>query len=293
MGEYNTVIIGSGIAGMSCAIYLKRANISVLVIENYMPGGQLNKAGVIENYPGYVAIDGPELAMRLLEQVDNYKVDYVYGEVLEVDYKNKIVVTDSGEYKYTNLVLATGRRERLLDLVGEEEAIGKGISLCATCDGALYKGKDVIVVGGGNTAVSEALYLANICKKVYLIYRKSELRADNVLKDRVKNSNNIEVIYNSIVESYIIDNDKVIGVCLGNNSKILASCVFLAIGRIPNSELFSGKMVDGYIVVDNNGRTSIDGVYAIGDVIKKDIYQLVTASNEGVIAACDIIERSL
>lgn len=293
MDEYNTIIVGSGIAGMSCAIYLKRANISVLVIENYMPGGQLNKAGVIENYPGYVSVDGPELAMRLLEQVDSYKVDYVYGDVLKIDYENKIVVTDSGEYNYANLVLATGRRERLLNLAGEEAFIGRGISLCATCDGALYKDEEVIVIGGGNTAVSEALYLANICKKVSLIYRKSELRADVVLKDRLSNFSNIEVIYNRNIEDYIIEDSKVVGVCLDDKSRILASCVFLAIGRIPNSELFWGNKEDGYIVVDSKGQTSVEGVYAIGDVVKKDIYQLVTASNEGVLAACDIINKSL
>lgn len=293
MIEYNTIIIGAGISGISCAIYLKRAGIRTLIVENGVPGGQLNKASIIENYPGYVSIGGSELSSMLLEQVQTYDVDLIYDEVSSINYDDRFVVIGDTQYKYSNLVFATGRRERLLGLDGEDKLIGNGISLCATCDGALYKDREVIVVGGGSSAVAEAIYLSNVASFVYLVYRGNELRAEEILKRRILDCNNIKVLYNSNVVSYLVNDNKFSGVLLDNGDRVGASCVFLAIGHVPNSELFIGKKNDGYIVVDEFGMTNIEGVYACGDVIDKKVYQLVTASSEGVLVANSIIKNSL
>lgn len=292
MVEYNTIILGAGISGISCAIYLKRAGISTLIIENNIPGGQLNKATVIENYPGYVSIEGSVLASNLLSQVENSGVEIVYDEITYIDYDKKIVVANDKEYKYSNLVFATGRREKTLGIENEEKLIGRGISLCATCDGALYRDREVAVIGGGSSAVSEAIYLSNIVKKVYLIYRGTELRAEEILKDKIKIIDNIEVMYEVNVKSYIIEDDNLVGISLDNGKNIRVDGIFLAIGYVPNSELFTGNKTDNYIEVDEYGETSISDVYACGDVINKDIYQLVTASSEGVLVASSIIRRN-
>ena len=293
MVEYNTIILGSGISGMSCAIYLKRAGIRTLIIENNVPGGQLNRIGTIENYPGYLSVQGPDLALELFGQVNEYQVDYEYGEVISIDYEKKIVQVENKKFWYHHLVIATGRREKRLGLEHEEELIGCGISFCATCDGALFRNQDVIVVGGGNSAVSEAIYLAQICRKVVLIYRNQVLRSEEILKSRLAKISNIQVLYNSTIQSYITLDGKVSGVCLEDGTKIDASCVFLAIGHIPNSELFDGEKENGYIIVDSHYRTSQPFVYACGDVIKKELYQLITASSEGVLVASDIIKNNI
>lgn len=292
MVEYNTIILGAGISGISCAIYLKRAGISTLIIENNVPGGQLNKATVIENYPGYVSIEGSELASNLLSQVEISGVEILYDEITYIDYDKKIVVVNDREYGYSNLVFATGRREKTLGIENEDSLIGRGISLCATCDGALYRDREVAVIGGGSSAVSEAIYLSNIVSKVYLIYRGNELRAEEVLKDKIKRIDNIEVMYEVNVSSYIIEDDKLVGISLDNGKNIRVEGIFLAIGYVPNSELFIGNKTDNYIEVDEYGETSISNVYACGDVINKDIYQLVTASSEGVLVASSIIRRN-
>ena len=289
MEEYKVIILGAGISGITCAIYLKRAGIEPLIIENSVPGGQLNKIDVIENYPGYQSITGPELNMNLLEQISDINIEY--DSITNIDYKNKLVITSTKEYKYHYLVFATGRRERLLGIDNEDYYIGSGISLCATCDGALYKDKEVIVVGGGNTATSEAIYLSNICKKVTLIHRRDNLRADNILKERISTKDNVEVLYNSIIKDYIIEDNKIIGVKLNNDNIVICDCVFIAIGSIPNSELFKGDKENDYIKVNNNLETSIKDVYACGDVIKKELYQLITASSDGAVVANNIIKN--
>lgn len=293
MVEYNTIILGAGISGISCAIYLKRAGISTLIVENNIPGGQLNKATVIENYPGYVSIEGSELAGALLEQLNTSGVEIVYEEITYIDYDKKIITIGNIEYRYKNLVFATGRREKTLGIENEDLLIGRGISLCATCDGALYRDREVAVIGGGSSAVSEAIYLANIVNKVYLIYRGTELRAEEVLKDRLSKIDNIEVIYEANIKAYIVEDEKVVGITLDNGELLKVACVFLAIGYVPNSELFTGNKTDGYIEIDEYGETSMEDVYACGDVINKEVYQLVTASSEGVLVASSIIRRNL
>ena len=295
MEEYKVIIIGAGISGMSCAIYLKRAGISTLLIENNVPGGQLNKIPVIENYPGYEEVNGVDLAMKLYSQVtgDDNDINYVCENVKNIDYDKHLLMTDQKSYSYSFLVIATGRRERLLNLNHEEEFLGRGISLCATCDGALYRGRDVMVVGGGNSAVSEVLYLSNICRRVYLVVRKSTLRAEEILKRRLFNLDNVVLLKDSEIGKYLYDKERVNGVCLKDGREFRVACVFLAIGSVPNSELFLGDKKDGYIVVDGNGRSSVLDVYACGDVTFKRVYQLVTASNDGVVVANDIIDKCL
>ena len=289
MKEYNVIILGAGISGISCSIYLERAGIKTLLIENNMPGGQLNKIDIIENYPGYKKITGSELSFSLLEQIND--IDIIYDDVKRIDYEKKEIYLNDGIYEYDYLVFATGRREKLLGLNNEDKYIGRGISFCATCDGALYKDKEVIVIGGANSAVSEAIYLSNLCNKVTLIYRKDNLRADTVLKNRISVVDNIDILYNEEVEEYLINDDVVSGVKLKSGKEIKGSCVFLAIGSVPNSELFIGKKDNGYILVNNNYETSIRDVFASGDVIKKNMYQLITASSEGASVANNIINR--
>ena len=291
MEEYKVIVIGAGISGISCAIYLKRAGISTLLIESNAPGGQLNKIDIIENYPGYEKVSGSDLAMSLYSQAMNADISFVSDEIKKIDYEKRIVITENYEYTFTYLVFATGRRERLLNLNHEEEFLGRGISLCATCDGAFYQNQDVMVVGGGNSAVSEVLYLSNICHHVYLVYRKNTLRAENILKKRLSLKKNVTVLYDEEIEKYLYDSEKINGVMLKSGKQINVSGIFLAIGSVPNSELFIGKKKDGYIVVDENGKSSIPYVYACGDVIFKEVYQLVTASHDGVMVASDIIKK--
>ena len=291
MEEYKVIIIGAGISGISCAIYLKRAGISTLLIESNAPGGQLNKIDTIENYPGYEKVNGSDLAMSLYSQAMNADISFVSDEIKKIDYEKKIVITENYEYTFTYLVFATGRRERLLNLNHEEEFLGRGISLCATCDGSFYRNQDVMVVGGGNSAVSEVLYLSIICHHVYLVYRKNTLRAEDILKKRLSLKKNVTVLYDEEIERYLYDSEKINGVMLKSGKQINVSGIFLAIGSIPNSELFIGKKKDGYIVVDENGKSSIPYVYACGDVIFKEVYQLVTASHDGVMVANDIIKK--
>ena len=291
MEEYKVIVIGAGISGISCAIYLKRAGISTLLIESNAPGGQLNKIDIIENYPGYEKVNGSDLAMSLYSQAMNADVSFVSDEIKKIDYEKRIVITGNHEYTFTYLVFATGRRDKLLNLNHEEEFLGRGISLCVTCDGAFYQNQDVMVVGGGNSAVSEVLYLSNICRHVYLVYRKNTLRAEDILKKRLSLKKNVTVLYDEEIEKYLYDSEKINGVMLKSGKQINVSGIFLAIGSIPNSELFTGKKRDGYIIVDQNGKSSIPDVYACGDVISKEVYQLVTASHDGVMVASDIIKK--
>ena len=282
MKKYDVVIIGSGIAGMSAAIYLKRNNKSVLVIENDTPGGQLNRSSLIENYPGYVSISGPDLACNIYNQVNSLNIDYYFGDIKKISFDKNTIYTDE-EVIYKYLIIATGRSPRKLDILNDY--IGNGVSYCAICDGSLYKNKDVLVIGGGNTAFNEALYLSKICNSVKIFNRNDLLRADFKEIEDVKKTNNIEVILNEFIRD-IIKKDKFI-----INNKYYFDGIFVCIGYVPNSKLFDVEKDNDYIVVDSHFKTNIDNVYAVGDVIKKDVYQLVTASSEGAISALDIINR--
>lgn len=290
--QYDVVIIGSGMAGMTAAIYLKRGGINPLVIEEYVPGGQLNKINVIENYPGFIKTDGPSLAKEVYDQVENLNIEYLFDKVVKVDLTNdeKIITTLNNQIVAKYLVIATGRLSKKL-FNDDEKYAGKGISYCALCDGFLYKGKDVLVVGSGSSALEEALYLSDICRSVTMIIRGDALRGDNLLIENASTKKNIKFVYNSIVKEYNIENGKLVSVLLDSGKVIDASGLFISIGSVPSADIFDVLKEKGFIIVDNECMTSVNNVYACGDVIKKNVYQLTTAASEGTIVAYSIIKK--
>lgn len=288
MEEHKVVILGSGIAGMTAGIYLKRGGLDVLVVEDNIPGGVLNEIPSIENYPGYEEISGPDLAMNIYNQLTKLGVKILNKKITSIDLNNKII---NNNIKYEYLVIATGRKSRMLSLEHEKELLGKGISTCALCDGFFYKDKKVAVVGGGTSSLTEALYLSKICKEVIIIHRRDKLTSDKYLIDKVNSTKNIKVLYNSNITKYNQNNNKLTSVIINNKDNLEVEGVFLAIGSTPNSEIFNVNKDNNYIIVDSNYMTNIDKVYAIGDVIKKDYYQLSTAASDAVVAASNIIKR--
>ena len=288
MEEHKVVILGSGIAGMTAGIYLKRGGLDILVVEDNIPGGVLNEIPSIENYPGYEEISGPDLAMNIYTHLTKLGVKILNKKITSIDLNNKII---NNNIKYEYLVIATGRKSRMLSLEHEKELLGKGISTCALCDGFFYKDKVVAVVGGGSSSLTEALYLSKICKEVIIIHRRDKLTSDKYLIDKVNSTKNIKVLYNSNITKYNQNNNKLTSVIINNKDNLEVEGVFLAIGSTPNSELFNVNKDNNYIIVDSNYMTNIDKVYAIGDVIKKDYYQLSTASSDAVVAASNIIKR--
>ena len=290
--KYDVIIIGSGIAGMTAAIYLKRGGLNPLIIEESAPGGQLNKVNIIENYPGFLKTDGPTLAAEIYNQVENLKIKYLFDKVISasLDKPTKTIVTLNHKLHSKYVIIATGRLSKKL-FKDDEKYAGKGISYCGLCDGNLYKGKDVAVVGSGSSALEEALYLAKICKTVTMIIRGEELRGDHSLIEEAKNKKNIKIVYNSNVTEYNIENGKLASVSLDTGKNIDVSGLFVSIGSVPSANIFDVKKERGFIVVDDESETSINNVYACGDVIKKDVYQLTTAASEGTVAAYSIIKR--
>lgn len=288
MEEHKVVILGSGIAGVTAGIYLKRGGLDVLVVEDNIPGGVLNEIPSIENYPGYEEISGPDLAMNIYNQLTKLGVKILNKKITSIDLNNKII---NNNIKYEYLVIATGRKSRMLSLEHEKELLGKGISTCALCDGFFYKDKKVAVVGGGSSSLTEALYLSKICKEVIIIHRRDKLTADKYLIDKVNSTKNIKVLYNSNITKYNQNNNKLTSVTINNKDNLEVEGVFLAIGSTPNSEIFNVNKDNNYIIVDSNYMTNIDKVYAIGDVIKKDYYQLSTAASDAVVVASNIIKR--
>ena len=288
MEEHKVVILGSGIAGMTAGIYLKRGGLDVLVVEDNIPGGVLNEIPSIENYPGYEEISGPNLAINIYNQLTKLGVKILNKKITSIDLNNKII---NNNIKYEYLVIATGRKSRMLSLEHEKELLGKGISTCALCDGFFYKDKKVAVVGGGSSSLTEALYLSKICKEVIIIHRRDKLTSDKYLIDKVNSTKNIKVLYNSNITKYNQNNNKLTSVIINNKDNLEVEGVFLAIGSTPNSEIFNVNKDNNYIIVDSNYMTNIDKVYAIGDVIKKDYYQLSTAASDAVVAASNIIKR--
>lgn len=288
MEEHKVVILGSGIAGMTAGIYLKRGGLDVLVVEDNIPGGVLNEIPSIENYPGYEEISGPDLAINIYNQLTKLGVKILNKKITSIDLDNKII---NNNIKYEYLVIATGRKSRMLSLEHEKELLGKGISTCALCDGFFYKDKKVAVVGGGSSSLTEALYLSKICKEVIIIHRRDKLTSDKYLIDKINSTKNIKVLYNSNITKYNQNNNKLTSVIINNKDNLEVEGVFLAIGSTPNSEIFNVNKENNYIIVDSNYMTNIDKVYAIGDVIKKDYYQLSTASSDAVVAASNIIKR--
>lgn len=290
--KYDVIIIGSGIAGMTSAIYLKRGGLNPLIIEEGTPGGQLNKINIIENYPGYIKTDGPSLALEIYNQVNNLNIEYLYDKVLSVELteKEKKVNVGNKTLLCEYLVIATGRLSKKL-FNDDDRYMGKGISYCALCDGNLYKGQNVAVVGGGNSAMEEALYLSDICKNVTIINRNNEFKGEQTLIDSILSKNNINCVYNSNVCEYNIENGKLTSVKLDSENKLEVSGLFISIGSVPSAEIFDVQKEKGFIIVDNECMTNIENVYACGDVIKKNVYQLTTATGEGTTVAYSIIRK--
>ncbi len=293
MRRTKCLVIGAGPAGITAGIYLKRGGLDPIIIDKNAPGGQLLKTGDIENYPGFGVISGPELAINMLKGLDDLGVKPLYDEVISVTKNNEFIVkTKNDEIHAEHIIVCTGKEVGKLGLEDEDKLVGRGISYCATCDGFFYRDKITGVVGGGNSAVSEAIYLSNLCEKVYLFVR-SDIKADNILVSRMKERENI-IVLKGVTIKKINHDDTVTGVLLNNDEEVLLDGLFLAIGGKPNLSFLSDLNLDldkGYIKVDKNMESNIPGLYAAGDVILKDFYQIITAANDGVVAALDIIEK--
>lgn len=292
---YDLIIIGMGPAGVSAAIYAARAGLNILCFESKMIGGYLNFIDRIDNYPGLYGISGPDFAFKLFDTIKELKIECRNKTVDKIidsgDYKTLIVGNE--EYKCKNVIISIGRKMRSLGIPHEDELLGRGISRCALCDGNFYKGKDVAVVGGGNSALQEALYLANICNKVYLIHRRDSFRGSNDLTDKVKNKDNIEILYKCNVKELITSNHTLSGIKLDDGNSINVSGLFIYIGFEPDTEFVSSLDItddEGYIEVDEKCETRVKGIYSAGDIIRKDIYQIATAVNDGIVAVTNIIE---
>lgn len=291
---YDLIIIGMGISGISAAIYAKRANLKVLMIEGSAPGGTLNKITNVENYPGISSVSGPDFAFNLFTKVQELEIEYKIEEVTDIITDTKTIKTKNNIYQAKNILIATGRRPKLLGLDKEEDLLGRGISTCALCDGALYKNKEVAVIGGGSSALAESIHLSKLVKKVYLIHRREEFRGEDTLVEEVKNINNIELVLNNEIKELKEENDILTGLILKDGQELNVSALFIYIGFIPNTSFIENsdiKLDKGYIIVDKGGETNISGIYASGDVTKKDTYQLINAASEGALASIKISEN--
>lgn len=292
---YDMIIIGGGPAGYTAALYASRAGLDTLIIEKMSVGGQMALTDIIDNYPGFdQGIDGFTLGMQMQAGAERFGAKTEYGEVLSVELIPEIkkIVTDAGEYFSRTVVIATGANPKTLGVEGEEDLIGKGVHYCAHCDGRFYKNKTVMVVGGGNSAVSDALYLSHLAKKVYLVHRRDTLRATKIYHDPLMKAENTEFVWNSTVSS-LSANGRLNGVKLKNlktneESEFHVDGLFVSIGRAPATELFRDILsLDevGYIIADETTKTNIPGVYAVGDVRTKALRQVITAASDGAVAA--------
>jgi len=293
MDFYDIAIIGGGPAGLTAALYASRSGLKTVLLEKMGMGGQAALTHTIDNYPGVPEVHGAELGIRMASQAEKFGVVTVYDEVQDIDLDKKIIKTAySGEIQAATIVLSMGASSKKLGLEAEERLTGRGVSYCAVCDGAFFKGKIVAVVGGGNTAVEDALYLTRFVKKVYLIHRRDEFRASKILSDTVKNNQSVEIIWNAVVTD-IKGENKVEGITVkdvksGEMRDITLDGLFVAIGQKPKSDIVKGKVEtdeEGYIKTDDEMRTDKEGVYAAGDIRIKTYRQIVTATSDGAIAA--------
>ena len=297
MNIYDTIIIGGGPAGLCAAIYLLRANKNVLLFESETLGGAITKSDIVENYPGISEISGLELGSNMASQAKNLGLEIVMQKVLAITKEKDIfsVSVKNNKYYAKTIVYATGTRPRMLDCKGAVSFIGKGVSTCATCDGFFFKNKSVLVVGGGNTALTDALYLSNICSHVYVSYRRDNLRGEPLKIKRLKSKENVTILYNSIVKE-IIGRDVIEKVSLTVNDipkEINVSGVFVAIGSIPNTELIKDLVTldqNGYALSNYQLETTVPGLYVAGDVREKNVRQLTTAVSDGTIVSKEILD---
>ncbi|QNQ81625.1 thioredoxin-disulfide reductase [Lactobacillus sp. PV037] len=300
MKKYDVAVIGAGPGGMTAALYAARANLKVAMIDRGVYGGQMNNTAEVENYPGFPSIMGPELGEKMYQSTVKQNVEFVYGDVkgLKLDGQKRIVQMDPEDIEATVVIIATGSNNRKLEIPGEQEYSGRGVSYCAVCDGAFFKDEDVVVVGGGDSAVSEGLYLANVTDDVNLIHRRDQLRAEKILQDRAFKNDKMHFTWDSEVKEIIGDGEKMTGVKVHNNQTnedtvVKASGAFIYIGNVPNTEPFKDLDItdkDGWIITNDRMETSIPGIYAIGDVRQKELRQIITAVGDGGVAGQNAFE---
>lgn len=294
MKTYDVLVVGGGPGGYTAALYAARSGLSVAVLEKLSAGGQMATTSMIDNYPGFPdGVDGFDLGQQMEKQAQKYGAETIYGEVTEVDLhaEPKIVRSSEGDFSGRTVILATGAYPRELGLPEEQELRGRGVAYCATCDGMMFRGKTVVVNGGGNTAVEDALYLSKLCAKVYLVHRRDQLRASAVYR-KALDEQGVEILWNSRVtglrkEKYLTGVE-LEDVKTGEKRELACDGIFVAIGRVPDTALFAGQVEldpTGYIVADETCRTNVPGVFAVGDVRTKAVRQVVTAAADGANAA--------
>ncbi|RWZ54978.1 thioredoxin-disulfide reductase [Halobacillus fulvus] len=292
---YDVIIAGAGPAGMTAAVYTSRANLDTLMLERGVPGGQMANTEDVENYPGYESILGPDLSNKMFEHAKKFGAEYAYGDIKEViDGKEyKTVKAGNKEYKARAVIVTTGAQYKELGVPGEKELGGRGVSYCAVCDGAFFRNKELVVVGGGDSAVEEGVYLTRFASKVTIVHRRDELRAQKILQDRAFDNDKIDFIWDTVVKS-INDQDGKVGSVTLHNKKtdeeydFKTDGTFIYIGMIPLSKPFESLGItneQGYIETDENMETKVPGIFAAGDIREKELRQIVTATGDGSIAA--------
>jgi thioredoxin reductase (NADPH) len=292
---YDVIIIGAGPAGMTAAVYTSRANLSTLMIERGIPGGQMANTEDVENYPGFESILGPELSNKMFEHAKKFGAEYAYGDIKEiVDGKEyKVVKAGSKEYKARAVIIAAGAEYKKIGVPGEKELGGRGVSYCAVCDGAFFKGKELVVVGGGDSAVEEGVYLTRFASKVTIVHRRDKLRAQSILQARAFDNEKVDFLWNKTVKEIHEENGKVGKVTLvdtvtGEESEFTTDGVFIYIGMLPLSKPFDNLGItneEGYIETNDRMETKVEGIFAAGDIREKSLRQIVTATGDGSIAA--------
>ena len=292
---YDTIIIGAGPAGMTAALYAARSNLKVALLERGIPGGQMNNTADIENYPGYANISGPELAEKMFEPLENLGVEHLFGLVEKIEDRGnfKEIITEDERFEAKTVIIASGANHRHLGVPGEEDYNSRGVSYCAVCDGAFFRDEDLLVVGGGDSAVEEAIFLTRFAKSVTIVHRRDELRAQKVLQDRAFANEKIRFVWDSVVESIHGDERKVTGVTFknvktGETSQADFGGIFIYVGLDPVSEFAADLGITdeaGWILTDHQMKTSVAGIYAVGDVRQKDLRQITTAVGDGAIAS--------
>jgi len=296
---YDIIIIGAGPAGLTAAIYAARAGLKTVVFEKAFAGGQITKTDLVENYPGIASISGIDFAMQMQAHAEGLGAEIITAEISEANFDGAIkTITANGEtFEAKTIILAMGAQARKLGLENEIRLTGKGVSYCATCDGAFFRGKEVAVIGGGDTAAEDALYLSNIAAKVYMVHRRDELRAEKYLADRIMKTDNIEMVWNATLEEVtgdnLVDGIEVKDKISGELRHIDVSGVFVAVGMVPESAFVKDLVAlddQGYIIADDKLETNKNGVFAAGDIRQKTLRQIVTATSDGAQAISSVEE---